>query len=264
MQPSPGQLTAAGVQRQLTVQRDPLAAFDELTDAAMLTETQRLQPHHGQEAESVIELGHVDVRRPQRGVVPQRGSRVVRSHRREVETLLPGWPFEHPGTHRLHRQRVPGQTRGGVAARHDDGGGAVTGHIAVVEAQRFGDHPGRQVVVHRHRVAVDRIRVQPGVSPGIERDRTELLTGEPEFVHVALGRHGQPVGGGQRAERRRPFHLGRQLPATAEQHRGVPAPGLRGRGRLPHRPEHHHVIGQSQRHRHAGLDHRADLTRGLQ
>ena len=42
------------------------------------------------------------------------------------------------------------------------------------------------------------------------------------------------------------------------------AAGLRGRRRLPHRPEHEHVIGQPQRHRHTRLDHRADLTRGLQ
>ena len=177
--------------------------------------------------------------------------------------LIPGRPLEHARPDGLHRQRVSRQAVGGVAAGHDHGSGAVAGRVAVIQAQRLGDHPRAEVVVHRHRFAVDRVGVESGVGAGIDRDAAEMLTGQAEVVHIALGGHRQPIRRRQ-VRRTAPTTPGAGAIAAAEQHRSPAAAGLLRGGGFPHRPIDHDVVGQPETDRHARLDRRADLARGLQ
>ena len=62
------------------------------------------------------------------------------------------------------------QVGGHRRVRHDDRDRRVARNVAVVEAERARDRPRRHVVVHRHRVAVDRGRVARGVGAAVERD----------------------------------------------------------------------------------------------
>jgi hypothetical protein len=62
VQPARRQLAAAGVQRRLPVTRDPRAALDERPALTRAAEPKRLEPGQRDEAEPVVELGHVDLR----------------------------------------------------------------------------------------------------------------------------------------------------------------------------------------------------------
>src|ERR1700761_7938804 len=119
VQSTAGELSAAGVDRQRTVQSYTRTVVNELADLAVLAEPHRLQPHHGQEGEAVVELGHVDVGGSPRGGLPQRCRRIVGGHRGDIAALIPGRPFEHSGPDGLDRQRVSRQAVGGVTAGHD-------------------------------------------------------------------------------------------------------------------------------------------------
>ena len=61
---APGrQLAAVGVERDLAVAGDAAAALEERAALAVLAEAQRLEPAQRDEAEAVVQLGHVDVGR---------------------------------------------------------------------------------------------------------------------------------------------------------------------------------------------------------
>ena len=79
------------------------------------------------------------------------------------------------------------------------------GHVAVVEPERGGDGPRREVVVHRHRLPVDGGRVERSVPPPVDRDQPEHLAGGAVAVQVLVGVHADPVGGGHGAEGGAPF-----------------------------------------------------------
>src|SRR5205823_11144151 len=61
VQPAAGELAASRVERELPVETDPLAVLHEAPAIARLAEAECLQPGEGTKAESVVELGHVDV-----------------------------------------------------------------------------------------------------------------------------------------------------------------------------------------------------------
>src|SRR6201992_3893598 len=183
MQATAGELPTAGVDRQRSVQCDMRTVPEEFADLAAPAEAYRFQPHHRQEGETVVELAHIDVGGSQRGVLPQCRCRVVGGHRGDVGSLIPRGPLEHAGPDGFHRQWVSRQAVGGVTAGHDHGGGTVAGHVAVVEAQRLGDHPRAEIVVHRHRFAIDRVRVESGIGARVDRDAAQMLTGQAEVVH---------------------------------------------------------------------------------
>ena len=146
-------------------------------------------------------------------------------------------------------------------ARDDDRRRPVGRGVAVVEAQRRRDHPHRQVVVHRHRVAVDRLGVQRGVGAGVEGDLCQLLACRAVLVEVALGHHPDPVGGRRRPEGQRPLHEARRpVRPTAAAHRHR-RPTLIPLGRrLPHGAEAQDVVAQAGRHGEHGVDHGTELA----
>jgi hypothetical protein len=90
---------------------------------------------------------------------------------------MPGEPLGDLGADRLDEDRPPGQIAGRLRGRDDDGDAGVHRHVAVVEAERRGDHPRAEVVVHRHRFAVDGVRVQCRVRPLVDRDPAKRLAG---------------------------------------------------------------------------------------
>ena len=146
-----------------------------------------------------------------------------------------------------------GRSAGHRRVRHDDRDRRVARDVAVVEAERGRDRPRRHVVVHRHRVAVDRDRVARGVGAAVERDPAEHLARRAVAVQVLVRVHGDPVGGRHRAERRAPFDAAGPTRAAAAH----PAEAERRVRRLPHRAETQHVPAQAARHREHRRDHRA-------
>src|SRR5580658_1308223 len=56
-----GELTAIGVEWQLTVSRDAGGSFDKVSRLSVSAEAESLQPGQGEERKAVIELGNVDV-----------------------------------------------------------------------------------------------------------------------------------------------------------------------------------------------------------
>ena len=155
---------------------------------------------------------------------------------------------------------------GGVGPGDHEGRAAVGRHVAVVETERRGDHAYVEVVVHRHRVAVDRLGVERRVLPAVEGDLGELLAGRAVLVEVALGAHGDPVGGRRGPERQRPLHeAASPKAAAATAAHGDAGPTLVALGRrLPHGSEAEDMVGVARRHRRACGDHRAELARVLQ
>ena len=145
---------------------------------------------------------------------------------------------------------------------------AVARYVAVEQAQRRRDHPGVEVVVHRHRVAVDRVRVDARVLAGVERDLRQLLARRAELVEVPLGEHRDPGRRRRRRERQRPLHEAAGAEASAAP--TAPAAGHDCRPALlplgtalVDAAEAQHVRGESRRHGQARVDHRPELTREL-
>ena len=192
-----------------------------------------------------LEPRHRDATRTRRRAAPsarRRACSSVRSHsclpasrfghRRQVVELVPRRPAVDARADGLDAQRRVAQVLGPVAPGHDHRGRAVARDVAVVEAERRRDHARRDVVVHRHRVAVDRVRVQLGVAARVQRDPRELLARRAVLVEVALGEHRDPDRGRRRGEHEVPLHEPRRLEAAAAtpaagHHRGAALVALR-------------------------------------
>ena len=165
---------------------------------------------------------------------------------------------------RLDAHRRMGEVVGDRRRRDDDGDGPVARHVAVVEPERRGDGPRREVVVHRHGVPVDGGRVQGRVPSPVDRDQPEHLAGSAVAVQVLVGVHADPVGGGHGAEGGAPFAerardpLGPTASAVAVRHRGLRCLCRQhGEGGLPDGAEAEHVAAEPRGHRHGGGDDRA-------
>src|SRR5262249_1285016 len=155
-----------------------------LADAA---EPQRLDPGEAVEGEAVVQFGHVDVGGAQVGAGPQVGGLagglgVGGGRGRGPLPALGGLGGVGRGA-----AGGAGEVGCGVDGGDDDGHGSVAGDVAVVEAEGGGDGAGLEVVVHRHRVAVDGGGVEGGVGALVEGDPAEGLAGGAVTVHVALG-----------------------------------------------------------------------------
>ena len=182
--------------------------------------------------------------------------------------LVPRNPFEDLGAYRLDAHRRVREVVGDRRRRDDHGDGPVAWYVAVVEPERGGDRPRREIVVHRHRIPVDGSGVERSVAPPVERDQSEHLAGGTVAVHVLRGVHADPVGGGHGAERSAPFaeRAGnplRPFPAATTVCRG----GLRcssgqdGEGGLPHGPEAQDMAAEAGGHGQGGRYDRTARTR---
>ncbi len=262
---APGrQLAAVGVQRQLPVAGDAFAALDERPALADAAQPERLEPRHREPREPVVELGHLHVGRGVLGPLPHLFARGPVGHRGEVVELVPRGPSVDPHADGLDPQGRVSQILGPIAPGHDDRGRAVARNVAVVETKRRRDHARREVVVHRHRVAVDRLRVERGVAARVQGDPRELLSGRAVLVEVALGKHRNPDRGRRRRERQVPFHEAGRLepaaaPATTAGHDRSAALFALGRT-LVDRAEAEHMIREPRRDRQAGVHDRAELA----
>lgn len=100
--------------------------------------------------------------------------------------LVPVEPLEHLCTDRFDEHRRLGEVVCGVAGGHDHRYRAVARHVAVVEAERCRDRAGTQVVVHRERVAIDRIGCPGCVRALVERDPPEGFAAGSVAMEVPL------------------------------------------------------------------------------
>ena len=74
-----------------------------------------------------------------------------------------------------------------VDVRQHQGGRPVTVDVAVVEAQRVGDHPRVEVAGQGQRLAEDGLRIEGGVPAVGQGDLPQLFPGGPVVVKVATG-----------------------------------------------------------------------------
>ena len=119
----------------------------------------------------------------------------------------------------------------------------------------------RHVVVERHRVAVDRLRVQLRVAAPVERDPRQLFLRRAVLVEVRLREHRDPDGRRRRRERQRPLHEPAGLEAAASPAAGHDrrATAAALRRAFPHGTEAQHVIAHARADGHDRLHHRAEL-----
>ncbi len=260
------ELAAGGVEGERPVAGDGRPALDERAAVAAAAEPEGLDPDHGEDGEAVVELGHVDVGRREVGPLPQGGPGVPGGHRGHVVELVPAGPAPQGGAHRVD---LAGRVVEGalvLAPGDHDGGRAVAGRVAVVEAQRGRDHAGGEVVVEGERVAVDGPVVQGRVAPAVEGDLGQLLAGEAELVDPALGDQGDPVRRRHRAERQVPLEEPREArhaaAASAAATDALPTARALGR-RLGDGAIDEDVAGEAGPHGQRGGDDRAHLGRAL-
>src|SRR5262245_29358117 len=80
MQSTGADLATEGVQRQLTIARNALAALDESATLAHFAEAERLEPRDGLKGEAVVELHGVDIFRRVIRALPQICAGGIASH----------------------------------------------------------------------------------------------------------------------------------------------------------------------------------------
>ena len=234
------EVAAAGVDRDAATEVD-LAAGDERSALALGAEPPVLELHEDGDREAVVHLGDVDVLRAEPGSGVERlghrlrrqlGDAVTHQHReldaglRVRDAVLGDGPDEH---------RFLAQVSGPIGARDDDRARAVGLEAEVVEPQRSGDHPGRQVVVHRQRAVVHLctgIGVRP--LPARQRDLAELLVGRPVLEHVALRHQGEDLARREQPVRREELVVAcrrrRPAPRSASRARSAALSGRSARG----------------------------------
>ena len=124
----------------LLAETHPEARFQAACALAVLAEAEGLQPAEGDEAEAVVHLGELDVRRRDVGARPHLRGRVTARHRGEVVELVPRRPTADRRPDRFHLDRRLAQVVRDVGARHDQGRAAVARDVAVEQAERRRDH----------------------------------------------------------------------------------------------------------------------------
>ncbi len=189
VQPSGRELSAVGVQRQRPVARDARAAVDERAALADAAQPERLEPRHREPREAVVELRHLHVGGREVRARPQLRARVAVRHRRQVVELVPRRaPVRSP---RPPLRRATADGADPARDRCRDTITAVPPSHGASQSYRqngVGDHARRHVVVHRHRVAVDRLRIDLGVAPRVQRDPRHLLARRAVLVQVRAAR----------------------------------------------------------------------------
>jgi E-phenylitaconyl-CoA hydratase len=237
---APGrELAAVGVERQFAVEGDALPALDEGACLAVAAQAEGLEPGEREEREPVVELGDVDIARREAGAAPHLRRRVGRGHLGVVGPLVPASLAGRPADRRDPDGRVRAVT-GPVGRGDHQGDGAVDRNIAVEQAQRVRDGPGREVVVKGDRLLVHGGWIEGGVPAAVDGQPPELLLGRPVQVHVPSAVHSEPVDGRVGVHREQRAH-----PVGREARRGLLL-GLRrraspGGGRLREDRSAHHL-----------------------
>src|SRR5439155_16596827 len=95
---------------------------------------------------------------------------VARRHGGQVLPLVPHRTAADGAAHGVDVHGGVGAVACGGGGGDDDGGRAVHRHVAVVAAERPGDHTRPQVVVHGERLTVDGGGIQRRVRARGERD----------------------------------------------------------------------------------------------
>src|SRR5215831_6566765 len=149
------ELAAVAVERKLAVERDAPASLDEAATLSFQTNAQCFEPYDRQKAETVVELRDINVVRLKIGSRPEHRGRVARGHGRQIIELIPRRAAAQTASYRFNLDRGCTQVACRLARRHDDCGAAVDGDIAIIEAERVGDHASRQVIIHGERTAKD-------------------------------------------------------------------------------------------------------------
>src|SRR5205807_276391 len=126
---------------------DAVTAIDERARLTLLAEAECLEPRERQYGESVVELGDVDVGRPQVRARPQLRAGILRGHRREVEPWLPpvGAVVRTSDGLEVYRS-VPAVGREVRCGEHEPHG-TVDRQVAIEAAERIADHRRVQVVL---------------------------------------------------------------------------------------------------------------------
>ncbi len=172
--------------------------------------------------------------------------------------LVPRHALEDLGAHRFDAHRRVGEIPACRRRGDDDRDGPVAGHVTVVEPEWRGDGPCREVVIHRHGVAVDGGRIQRRIPPPVDRDQTEHLARGAVAMQVLIGVDADPVGRGHGPERGAPLaeRAGHALRPPAARSMLVLG-GQHGERGLPDSAEAEHVSTESRRHGHGGGNHGA-------
>ena len=143
------------------------------------------------EGEAIVDLGDVDVGRPDPGHRERARRRLGEAQRREVRTLRDDARrigMALGGAH--HVDRPPRQVPGALRRADDDGGGAVALEAAVEQPEGVGDHARGLMVLDRDGRGHDGVAVERRVPAGRHGDLAELATGGPVELHVTTG-HGR-------------------------------------------------------------------------
>ena len=129
--------------------------LDEVAGLAGPAPARVLDPAEGDDGEAVVREVHVDVVDPDVALAPSatRRRRAGRGRRRLGVWSSSFW-CDHAERGRVDEHgRAAARSRARSVGGDDERIGAVDRHVHVEQAQRPADHPGREVVVHRDRVA---------------------------------------------------------------------------------------------------------------
>ena len=128
MQPSPAQLPTAGVHRQLAIQRNARAAFDELMALAHLADAKAFEPGNWLKGKAVIKLNGIKVFGGVIGIFPKIAARRIR---RCPFGLIPAVPFTRAGRRR-DADRGGGDLVERIARRNDYDGRGIGKAVAII------------------------------------------------------------------------------------------------------------------------------------
>lgn len=92
-------MPALCVERQLTVQADALAPFDEGARLTLFAKAEGFEPGESEKAEAVVEFGHVDVLGLQVSPAPEHVGAFLGRHTGEVRELVPRVTAMYGATH---------------------------------------------------------------------------------------------------------------------------------------------------------------------
>jgi len=260
VEPPTGQSAAAGIDRQFPFERYPLASLDKILGTITFAETEIFQPVDRMKAEPVIKLCDIDITRLEIGASPHHfGDLGLRLGVERLE-LGPAVAIAHGRANSLDPDwRVP-EVAGDIHPRHDDRRRSVDRDIAVIEMERRGNDRRGKIFVDRDWRLVDRIGIERGVAPLVDRDLADLFGADPAFVHVEIEIERLLQGRCISIIRRIPGEWPRLPLSGAQQRIGIS--GL-ARRRFIHCPKNQDVPAETSSNRANCVEHGTILSRSL-